>query len=92
MTPQKTTSLLLLTISLTASRLIDFDFPSYLDRYLLEEVDEGQSKWTEDEMKLYMRGVEDNSTVVTFSTKKFADDSINESQLLPSVAIASMCH
>ena len=87
MISQKTTSLLLLTISLSASRLIDFDFPdesdrlespSFLDRYLLEELDEGQSKWTEDEMKLYMRGVEDNSTVVTFSAKVYYTIEVGE--------------
>ena len=32
MIPQKTTFLLLLTISLSASRLIDFDFPDESDR------------------------------------------------------------
>ena len=41
------------------------------DRYLLDELGDHKSPWTEEQMKMYKQGVEDNVTVVTFSIKVF---------------------
>ena len=79
-------SLLLFFIPLSSSRLIvldendrlkmpgldDDDLPSLLDRKPVEDMlDVSKTKWTEDQMKMYTRGVEDNTTVVTFSMKVY---------------------
>ena len=45
--------------------------PSLLDRYLLDELNGTKPAWTEEQKKLYMKGVEDNTNVVTFSIKVF---------------------
>merc|ERR1712172_104309 len=47
-------------------------FPSLQDRTLIPDwlnakMDVEKSVWTEDQMKMYLRGVEDNSTFVIFS-------------------------
>ena len=70
---------LLMIISLSSSRLIvaeDADAmrsPS-VDRDILSDLN-GRNEtpywWTEDEMKLYMQGVEDNTTVVTVSVNVY---------------------
>ena len=70
--------------SLSASRLIlpgDDDVvvsSSFLDRSLLSDLDGEKPKWTEDEMKLYMRGVEDNTTVVTISANVYYSLEVGE--------------
>ena len=43
----------------------------YDRRYLLDELGDHKSPWTEEQMKMYKQGVEDNVTVVTFSIKVF---------------------
>ena len=69
--------LLLLVASCSAARLIvpqensRHKPSSVLDRDLLSDLDGDKSRWTEDQMKLYMQGVEDDTTVVTFSVKVF---------------------
>ena len=85
MIPQKMSSLLLLMMfSLSDSRLIlpdDDDVvvsSSFLDRSLLSDLDGEKPKWTEDEMKLYMQGVEDNTTVVTISANVYYSLEIGE--------------
>ena len=79
-------SFLLFFVQLSSARLIlldendqlkmpgvfDDEFPFLLDRKPAEGVlDVAKTKWTEDEMKMYQRGVEDNTTVVTFSIKVY---------------------
>ena len=79
-------SFLLFFVPLSSARLIlldendqlkmpgvfDDEFPFLLDRKPAEGVlDVAKTKWTEDEMKMYQRGVEDNTTVVTFSIKVY---------------------
>ena len=52
--------------------LYDDELPSLLDRKPAESVlDVAKTKWTEDQMKMYQRGVEDNTTIVTFSIKVY---------------------
>ena len=69
--------LLFFLIPLSASRRIDLDdndglkHPFLLDRYLLDELNGSKPAWNEEQMKLYMKGVEDNTTVVTFSIKVY---------------------
>ena len=69
--------LLFFLIPLSASRRIDLDdndglkHPFLLDRTLLHELNGSKPAWNEEQMKLYMKGVEDNTTVVTFSIKVF---------------------
>ena len=41
------------------------------DRYLLDELGDHKFPWTEEQIKMYKQGVEDNVTVVTFSIKVF---------------------
>ena len=65
--------LLLLWLPFSASRttmLLD-DLLSDSDRYLLEELGDSKPAWTEEQMKLYKQGVEDNTTIVTFSVKVY---------------------
>ena len=64
--------LLLLWLSFSASRtmLLD-DLLSDSDRYLLEELGDSKPAWTEQQMKLYKQGVEDNTTIVTYSVKVY---------------------
>ena len=64
--------LLLLWLPLSASRtmLLD-DLLSDSDRYLLEELGDSKPAWTEEQMKLYKQGVEDNTTIVTYSVKVY---------------------
>ena len=46
--------------------------PSLMDRKPVEDMlDVSKTKWTEDQMKMYYRGLEDNTTVVTFSMKVY---------------------
>ena len=45
--------------------------PSFLDRDLLDELNGEKPPWKDEEMKLYMQGVEDNTTVATFSLKVY---------------------
>merc|ERR1719432_421680 len=86
--------LLLMLISLSYSRLIFLDdidglkSPSFLDRDLLDELNGADPRWTEDEMKIYMQGVEDNTTVATFSIKVYY--SIEVGEILSSGRIADM--
>ena len=48
------------------------DLPSLLDRKPVEDMlDVSKTKWTKEQMKMYTRGVEDNTTVVTFSIKVY---------------------
>ena len=81
---QKMTPLLSMLISLAYSRLIVVDdidglkSPSFLDRDLLDELNGGKPRWTEDEMKMYMQGVEDNTTVATFSVKVYYSIEVGE--------------
>ena len=69
--------LLLVVASYPAARLIvpqeksRHKPSSVLDRNLLSDLDGDKSRWTKDQMKLYMQGVEDDTTVVTFSVKVF---------------------
>jgi len=76
--------LLLMLISLSYSRLIFLDdidglkSPSFLDRDLLDELNGADPRWTEDEMKMYMQGVEDNTTVATFSIKVYYSIEVGE--------------
>ena len=54
--------------------LDDDELPSLalLDRKPVEGMlDVAKSKWTEDQMKMYQRGLDDNTTVVTFSMKVY---------------------
>ena len=65
--------LLLLWLPFSASRttmLLD-DLLSDSDRYLLEELGDSKPAWTEEQMKLYKQGVEDNTTIVTYSVKVY---------------------
>ena len=81
---QKMTPLLCMLISLAYSRQIVVDnidgmkSPSFLDRDLLDELNGGEPRWTEDEMKMYMQGVEDNTTVATFSVKVYYSIEVGE--------------
>ena len=77
--PQKIS--LLMLISLSGARLIvpdGIEPSSLLDRDLLDELNGKDPAWTEDEMKLYMQGVEDNSTVATFSLKVYYSIEVGE--------------
>ena len=82
----KMISLLLFFLPLSSSRLIvldendqlkmpglyDDELPSLLDRKPVEDMlDVSKTKWTKEQMKMYTRGVEDNTTVVTFSMKVY---------------------
>ena len=81
MIPQKMIISVLMLISLVGARLIVPDAmepSSLLDRYLLDELNGTDPSWTEDEMKLYMQGVEDNSTVATFSLKVYYSIEVGE--------------
>ena len=74
MIPQTMIISVLMLISLSGARLIvpdAMESSSILDRDLLDELNEKDPSWTEDEMKLYMQGVEDNTTVATFSIKVY---------------------
>jgi len=58
-------------------------FPSLQDRTLIPDwlnakMDVEKSVWTEDQMKMYLRGVEDNSTFVTFSVKVYYTVEVGE--------------
>lgn len=58
-------------------------FPSLQDRTLIPDwlnakMDVEKSVWTEDQTKMYLRGVEDNSTVVTFSVKVYYTVEVGE--------------
>ena len=58
-------------------------FPSLQDRTLIPDwlnakMDVEKSVWTEDQMKMYLRGVKDNSTVVTFSVKVYYTVEVGE--------------
>jgi len=81
---QKMTPLFSMLISLACSRLIvedDIDrlkSSSFLDRDLLDELNGAEPQWTEDEMKMYMQGVEDNTTVATFSIKVYYSIEVGE--------------
>ena len=69
--------LLLVVASFSAARLIvpqensRHKPSSVLDRDLLSDLDGDKSRWTKDQIKLYMQGVKDDTTVVTFSVKVF---------------------
>ena len=86
-------SLLPFFIPLSSSRLIVLDendrvqmpgleddgLSSLLDRKPVEDMlDVAKSKWTEDQMKMYQRGLEDNTTVVTFSMKVYYTIEVNK--------------
>ena len=77
-------SFLLMFISLSFSKLfvmndIDgLDYNFFLDRDLLDELNGEEPEWTEDEMKMYMQGVEDNTTVATFSIKVYYSIEVGE--------------
>ena len=86
-------SLLPFFLPLSSSRLIVLDendrlqmpgldddgLSSLLDRKPVEDMlDVAKSKWTEDQMKMYQRGVEDNTTVVTFSMKVYYTIEVNK--------------
>ena len=45
---------------------------------LLDELNGAKPRWTEDEMKMYMQGVEDNTTVATFSIKVYYSIEVGE--------------
>ena len=62
--------LLLLWLPFSASMLLD-DLLRDSDRYLLEELGDSKPAWTEEQMKLYKQGVEDNTTIVTYSVKVY---------------------
>ena len=69
--------LLLVVASSSAARLIVLQEnsrhkpSSVLDRDLLSDLDGDKSRWTKDQIKLYMQGVKDDTNVVTFSVKVF---------------------
>ena len=67
--------LLLLPLSVSMALVPDknqrFSRGVLYDRYLLDELGDHKSPWTEEQMKMYKQGVEDNVTVVTFSIKVF---------------------
>ena len=69
--------LLLVVASCSAARLIvpqensRHKPSSVLDRDLLSDLDGDKPQWSEEEMKLYRQGLEDNTTVVTFSMKVY---------------------
>ena len=50
----------------------------FLDRDLLDELNGEAPEWNEEEMKMYMRGVEDNTTVVTYSIKVYYSIELGE--------------
>ena len=54
------------------------DYNSFLDRDLMDELDGEEPEWTEDEMKMYMQGVDDNITVATFSIKVYYSIEVGE--------------
>jgi len=59
--------------------LDDDDLPSLLDRKPVEDMlDVSKTKWTKEQMKMYTRGVEDNTTVVTFSMKVYYTIEVGE--------------
>ena len=45
---------------------------------LLDELNGAEPEWTEDEMKMYMQGVEDNTTVAIFSIKVYYSIEVGE--------------
>jgi len=51
---------------------------SLLDRSLLSDLDGDKPQWSEEEMKLYRQGLEDNTTVVTFSIEVFYSVDVGE--------------
>ena len=55
---------------------LDYNF--FLDRDLIDELNGEEPEWTEDEMKMYMQGVEDNTTVATFSIKVYYSIEVGE--------------